>query len=59
MTKCTSIHCPRATCYMSRANSEYFEYEDDFYKICNENSGYPNHISIKMKKNNKIIKANR
>ena len=56
MTKCISIHCPvRASC--KRSITKEFDGEEDFYRVCNENSGYPNHISINMKKNDKIVKV--
>lgn len=55
MTKCISIHCPvRASC--KRSITKEFDGEEDFYRVCNENSEYPNLISIKNKGHSNVIK---
>lgn len=60
ITMCTSNNCPmRASCYRIKAKAdEYAQSWSNFEYTCNENSGYPDYISIVKQPNKNIIKNN-
>ena len=59
ITMCTSKNCPvRSTCYRQRAKASENQSWLNFEYTCNENSGFNDYMSLVVKENINIIKAN-